>query len=266
MLSWLSAQLFFAEHQRIKKNYKSPQEVSEPVWVHLWETSANGVGHAAIQVGGDSPKRSEADPGRYMSLWPALLPTQGIFSFIPGPAEVATTLDDDMRMEEILSKAPLLVTDFSSPPFLPCLSPSNDPSDDNDYKSPTYSIKITGLDTRAMLIEMDKQELLIHEGKTLYQLFSQFQPLSIAVSDGPAIISHDTSESFVHFFKNPIENRLPLAFNCTMFVAHLLTVGGLKNIIPNSWQPWGLTPLQLGTKIKAEVELNTDESFLFTKK
>ena len=37
------------------------------VWVHLWGTSTEGVGHASIQVGGDKPKINPQDTGQYMS-------------------------------------------------------------------------------------------------------------------------------------------------------------------------------------------------------
>ncbi len=251
MFAWLSSQLFFAVQKPmpVYSDSKAPKDPEDLVWVHLWDTSSKGVGHAAIQVGGDIPKRYEADSGRYMSLWPSFFPTSGIFSFIPGPAATAVTMDQDMQLEKTNADAPPLIIDFSSPPLLPQLSK---PTTQSTYIPPTRSIKITGLDTKAILAEMDQQEAFIREGKTTYQLFPQLKPFDMLLIDGPALISHDTMECFNQLSTN----RLPPRYNCTMFVVHLLKAGGMPNITPNPWQPWGLTPSQLADKIDEQQGVN----------
>ena len=209
---------------------------SQTVWVHVWDTTVDGVGHAAIQVGGNKPKMSEDDPGTYMSFWPGVFPSFGPFAIIPGPAAISTLLSADMVQEG--SNAPSSFGGDFGP-----LS--------GNYKverplPPSRSIKIEGLDTGAMLAEMKKQEADIKDGNTTYQLYPKCTLVSDLLANGAAIIGHDPIDCFLSLkTPNPTANR----YNCTTFTALILNAGGMKiDMLP--FRPWGITPTQLGEQIE----------------
>ena len=218
---------------------KSAQS-SQTVWVHVWDTTVNSVGHASIQVGGNKPKMSEEDPGNYIGFWPGVFPSFGPFAIIPGPAVISNVLSADMVQEG-------------------GNGPSNFGGDfgpqSGTYKvarplPPSRSIKIEGLDTDAMLIEMKKQEAAINDGSTTYQLYPKFTPFDDILANGAAMIGQDPIDCFLSL-KNP--NPTASRYNCTTFTAHILNAGGMKiDMLP--FRPWGITPTQLGEKIEEKIE------------
>ena len=252
MLSWLASipSFFFAEKAKLVRKDKLPDP--ESIFVHVWDVSSRGVGHASIQVGGDKPTSKEKLPGRYMSLWPNTFPVFGFFSLVPGPAATALSLEEDMRLEALSAHADPLIVDSSSDAPLAL----NKKMFELTAIPPTRIIEINGLDTKAILAEINKQSGLIKEGQTTYQLFPQWTPLDNLLIDGPAMISQDPIDAYIHFSrKKSAEAVLPRRYNCTMFVRHLLGAGGM-DIPSKPWSPWGLTPNQLGDYIENNGEFD----------
>jgi len=211
---------------------KEPIKGSESVFVHLWETSTNDVGHASIQVG----------DRQYRSLWPAL---PGLPGIVPSPAETIKHLSADMRREALCNEKSPTIIDSSS------YTPEYQRSNPLSSKKPTRTFEIKGLDTRSMLAELTKQDRLIENGKTTYQLFPEFRPLDTLLTSGAALISQDPVDLLVHASnRERLEDTLPRRYNCTMFVRQILNAGGMPTQPKRFPPPWGVTPTELGNEIQ----------------
>lgn len=218
-----------------------PKQGSEPVFVYIWNTSStNGVGHAALQVGGDSPKYSATDKGTYASFWPGFLPSVGIFSIIPGVAYIATSMGPDMAKEA--DGMHCASTDFS----VPSLPEHDKKIKAEEFKKPDVCLRIEGLDTQAMLRELKKQQSLVEEGRSAYQLFPNVTVVDTLLSQGAALVGQDPVDCHQALANTDNEKKV---YNCTTFTSKILSAGGMK-ITPNRWSLWGLTPQQLETKIQ----------------
>jgi hypothetical protein len=227
-LSQLSL-IFTAKKPELVK--KEPIKGSESVFVHIWETSTNAVGHASIQVG----------DRQYRSLWPAL---PGLPGIVPSPAETIKHVQVDMRREALCDETSQNIIDSSS--YTPEYQTTNPPSS----KKPTRTLEIKGLDTRAMLAELTEQDILIENGRTTYQLFPAFRPLDTLLTSGAALISQDPVDLLVHSLnRERIEGILPRRYNCTMFVRQILNAGGMSTPPKRFPPPWGATPTELGNEI-----------------
>lgn len=221
----------------------------QSVWVHIWPTTKENVGHAAIQVGGDKPKMKAEDPGKYMSLWPELFPSWGPFAAIPGPATSAKTLKDDMQMEG-KHQENHFSNDFSDVHVANPLSFDKKKAD----LPPEKSYEIKGLDTKSMLAEMDKQEKAMAEGNTTYQLYPQVTVFDDIISHGAATVSMDLIDARPSLRQSALDENTK-RYNCTTFAAHLLNTGGMS-ITNDRFRPWGLTPDRLASKIDQELNDN----------
>ena len=249
MFRWLSYRYIPQKHRIPRQETDLPQK-DEAVWVHLWKTEfSNGVGHAAIQVGGDQPKLSDNNEGRYMSLWPEYLPSCSLTAIIPTLAGTASNLVEDMLAEGATQNT---ICDFDTPSFkVPLTKP------ESTKRHPDKSIKIEHLNTTAMKAAMDMEIEAIQNGRTVYQLFPNIRPLEYLFADGPSLISQDPIDAYMWAKRQQSEEAMPRAMqpkNCTTFARDLLRVGGMQ-LNTTKWRPWGLTPDELGEKVENEQRL-----------
>ena len=247
MLQWLRDR-YLAKNPIIAPHATKKSPANETVWLHLWNTAfSNGVGHAAIQVGGDQPKLSDTDDGRYMSLWPEYLPSCSLTAIIPTLAGTAGNLAEDMRAEgDTQNKR----CDFDTPSFkVPLTKP------ESTTRYPDKSIQIKHLDTVAMKVAMDKQNEAIQNGRTVYQLFPNIRPVEYLLHDGPALISHDPIDTYMWVKEKQSEEATLSEMqpkNCTTFARDILRAGGMQ-LNASKWRPWGITPDELGQEVEREV-------------
>ncbi|PWY56523.1 hypothetical protein DGG96_02085 [Legionella qingyii] len=215
------------KQQKETSNYKE----SQSTWVYIWNMTAQGPGHAAIQIGGSKPKMNEEDPGEYISIHPNSIPSMGPTVVLPLPAHLATTLAEDMESEAI-SRGKSNINDFDSRPNLSTENPEPLP--------PDQTFKIENLDTEAMLNHIHKIEDTVQTGKTSYQLFPNIN-LNGFFKDMPSFINQDPIDV-------EINRRLSSKYaesdnqttNCSVLVSDILDSGG-KHIV-KSKLPWGISP------------------------
>lgn len=245
MFEWLKSMVFKSKPtSSTKPDFVSfkPQPTSadvekEDTWVYFWKTTArNGVGHAAIQVGGDQPKMKPEDPGEYISIHPDVIPAIGPTIFLPLPAHLATTLAEDMETQA--ASRTQLISDFDSSP-LPLQNLLSIP--------PDQTIRIKNLDTKAMLAHIEQTRKQVEEGQTTYQLVPKVNMLGF-FQDAPYFISQDPLDVLMNKrFLSGHKKTTNQAMHCSMLVSEILTSGG-AHIAPSK-MPWGITPNNLAEQI-----------------
>lgn len=246
MFQWLRDR-YIPKNPIIPPHVTDLPPANETVWLHLWDTSfSNGVGHAAIQVGGDQPKLSDTHDGRYMSLWPEYLPSCSLTAIIPTLAGTARNLTEDMLAEGAIQNT---ICDFDTPSFV---EPTKKPESTTRY--PDKSIQIKYLNIEAMKAEMDMQVEAIQEGRTVYQLFPNIKPVEYLLHDGPSLITQDPIDTYMWARSKQSEETALIAMqpkNCTTFARDILRAGGMQ-LNATKWRPWGLTPDELGQEVETE--------------
>ncbi|WP_026069302.1 hypothetical protein, partial [Legionella tunisiensis] len=190
MFEWLKSKIFESNDQSKTSSNIVPSVMPQAVvngeeddtWVYIWNmTAKNGVGHAAIQVGGSQPKMKSEDPGEYISIHPEGIPAVGPTTILPLRAQLAKTLAEDMETQAS-SKTPI-IDDFDSPlQFRPKQGPLSSP--------PDQTIKIKNLDTKTMLAQIDQARKKVKTGGMSYQLLPKINVWGF-FQDAPFFINQD---------------------------------------------------------------------------
>lgn len=219
--------------------FNGKNQSNSKTWVFIWNTTPKTVGHAAMQLNGDSPKITEDQPGEYVSLHPQY-PAIGPTTVLPLPSELATTLDEDMKSEG--------ASMFNKNIDMDVLNLDSTTSS----LPPDQIFEIDGLDTKAMHDEIHKYEEKIDKGDAYYQLLPNVNTLgylSSFLQDASTFINYDPIDIASNkncLFKN--KNRdLIHPNNCATLVGDILNKGGMD--IHESNTPWGLTPNELAEQI-----------------
>ncbi len=176
---------------------------SENTWVFIWRTTAQGVGHVGIQIGGESPGDST---GIYKSVHP-LVPVFGPFITYPVPLVSSSSWIDDAEAEsQSLHSA---VT-----------------------RNPDAIFHTKKLNTEIM---RDCATREIEEAK--YQLVPDIHPWSFFNRAAEDVTYQPTERpEYPHMHFAPKEKT----HNCATFVAEVLNTGGAP--LTHSRVPWGISP------------------------
>jgi hypothetical protein len=228
---------YFFPSKKSSSQDSPTNEKKDITWVYIWKLTSEGVGHSAIQVGGDEPKILEQQSGLYASIWPNSIPSIGPTIMMSLPAEFANTLAEDMSLEasskenyfndsHVLSKANL--------------NPSG--------SSPTQTFKISGLDTKAMEQFIEEKKAGLVTGSTTYQLLPKIG-LSKFLREGSFFSNLDPID--INLFNKQCPQIESIPRNCTTVVMDVLNKGGMR--IKSSLFPWGLTPNNLADQIQASL-------------
>lgn len=193
-------------------------------FLYIWTKKPGSVGHVAIQLGGDVPKRSEQQSGIYRSIWPAKFPAIGLTTILPLQATLVTNLGEDEKNESY---------GVTSPP-----SPINimfdlDPvsiSKEKELVKPDYTYEIKNLNQQKMCSELKKFDQGVEKGEIRYQLFPNFNPLKYLHFKQVLKPFTKTQNS-----KEEI-NKTVDRYDCATFAHHILTAGGASLGKP-TWSP-----------------------------
>lgn len=210
-------------------------------WVYIWKMTGQSVGHAAIQVGGCSPKINPNDTSSdYASIHPHVIPSVGPTAILPLPAELAQTLTEDMGLEGGTKHNIIDELDGIVMPVFKDKSTS--------YKAPSDIFKINTLDTKAMrkMIQKTREETQLAE--TTYQLFPNVNTLKF-FKEIPQHITYNPIDSANPPIASETNNSYGKhKYNCATLVGKILNEGGLP--IKHSNTPWGQTPDNLAEQLK----------------
>jgi|GEM_PF-3720757 len=215
MLRKLKSSMWQA-NEAIQKNNDS-----ENTYVHVWNLTSKGVGHTAIQVG-------EGENQAYTSIHPDFIPACGPLAVVPLPANIATTLDEDMAIEGMSRHdggdldAPFGISNTEPTPA-----------------KPERTIKIAGLDTKAMRKEIQAVNERVAEGDTYYQLIPKVNTHAF-FKDLPTLISQDPVDATLAQKQDQLHTSSP-TYNCATLVSHILKTGGAAPMKSSS-VPWHPTP------------------------
>lgn len=209
---------------------------STDTWVYVWRMTSDSVGHVAIQVGGDKPKRAQTDSGEYVSIHPKNIPAVGLTSIIPLPATLATNLAED--------KDTLSAPKSSLPePFTPRISV---PHPMERPPSPDQTFQLKGLNTDAMNRYINNLQQNVSNGGAHYQLFPRVNLVRF-FSDCATFASQDPIDAAITTLMRR-KAQPQQVFNCTSLVTTILAEGGLP--LKKSRTPWGKTPDALADEIE----------------
>jgi len=221
------------ENQQLNGN-----ESKSKTWVYIWNMTSQGVGHAAIQIEGDSQKMTEDQPGEYVSIHPKNIPAIGPTIILPLPAELSTTLSADMESEAASKHGISLEMNYTSFPIEESLRPDQ-------------TFEIEGLDTQAMKNHIREAKNKVKSKEIAYQLLPKVNFLGFAgnfFQNGAAFISHDPIDIELHRRSSKEKQSVQQhTNNCATFVSDILNIGGMH--ISQSKTPWGLTPNGLADQL-----------------
>jgi len=224
--------------QSVPQEDLSSADPQNNTWVYIWNMTSNKVGHAAVQIGGSSPKITGDEPGEYISLHPDSIPSTGLTSVLPLPAHLAGTLSEDMEIiassrntTNISADKPLVTEQESAPPV-----------------RPDQVLKIKGLDANAMRDYIRKTQAKVETGEESYQLFPNINLVGF-INDSATFINQDPIDVWIHQkLSKKYQQADDQVDNCTSLVSKILNVGGLH--INPSKMPWSITPNGLADEIK----------------
>ncbi len=216
----------------ISEEKKINHSTNQNGFLYIWTRKPGSVGHVAIQLGGDAPKRSEQQSGIYRSIWPKF-PAVGLTTIMPLKAALATNLEHDEQNE---------AKGMTSPP-----SPINimfdvDPvySKENELVKPDYTYEIKNLNEQKMYSELEKLDRGIEKGEIRYQLFPNFNPLKYL--HFKQVLRHFTKTHDTDSKEDIIKTSD--RYDCATFAHQILTAGGASLGKP-TWSP---------TKFKSVIE------------
>lgn len=219
----------------------TPKNTSGKTWVYIWRMTPQNVGHAAIQVGGDSPKKTADQPGDYVSIHPKSIPAVGPTIILPLPATLATTLNADMETEAASNQNENL--EMAGIPTFTEKTLSSLP--------PDFTFEIEGLNTNTMQECIHTVQKQVETGETSYQLLPEVDTTGYVrhfLRDAPAFMGFDPIDIELHRRRLPKDESIGKRYNCTMLVKDILKSGGMN--INSSNTPWGLTPTGLAEELQ----------------
>ncbi|MBX3709842.1 MAG: hypothetical protein KIT56_05310 [Gammaproteobacteria bacterium] len=214
-------------------------------WVYIWNMTSQNVGHAAIQVGGDSSKMMDEQPGEYVSIHPKNIPAMGPTIILPLPAKLATTLSADMESIAASRHG----SNLDTMDYIPI---SSNPDKSPTSLSPDKIFKIEGLDTEAMEKHINTIKNKVESGESAYQLLPKVNTVGFVdgfLRDSAAFIGQDPVDVEIH--RRSLSNHAPTkrihVDNCATLVSDILNRGNMH--IDQSKTPWGLTPNGLADQL-----------------
>lgn len=185
---------------------------SRNTWVFIWETTAQGVGHVGIQIGGESPGDST---GVYKSAHPQV-PVFGPFVVYPMPLVSPSSWIEDAEAE-------------------------SQSLHDTTIKNPDVVFHTTTLDTTKMQTCATRE---IQEAK--YQLAPGIHPWSFFKRAAEDITYQPTERpEYPHMLFAPEEKT----HNCATFVAEVLKTGGAP--LTSSRFPWVMSPNSVSSQLSS---------------
>ncbi|TAL59501.1 MAG: hypothetical protein EPN84_11060 [Legionella sp.] len=181
------------------------------VTVYVWKTNLISLGHVSVKIHGVDGK-----PDTYTSIWPKLTPAGGPTAIVPLIATTATKLEQDCMQEAV--------------------RPTTDSSDLNEAlielepKEPDLVFELDGLDTQKMEAELTQIKKELETGETRYQLLPGVPTTQLA--------------NLVLSVGSITPMGVKRVYNCVSLTQHLLTVGGMKNMV-HLWE----TPSKFATHL-----------------
>lgn len=175
----------------------------DKVQVFVWSGGLGSLGHVAVQLDGEKPKRNLSDRGKYLSIWPKNTPAGGLTSIFPLTAALCPNLAHD------------------------CVQEAAKPSDEfEDLMHPTESESKT--------VEPDKVYTFSHLDKE--KIKQEVQRLESGIADGSVRYQLLPGVKLGGFFQNFLSRnqRKPEVYNCVTLTDHLLKVGGMHTLPESS--------------------------------
>lgn len=255
------------EQKMASKNPTNPNKKNDPVWVYFWSTTSRGVGHASFQLGGDNPKFTSDQPGKYHGILPLNMAVYGPLMIAPLKATLSNTVTSDAILE-----APRDNTfDQETPNFALGYSA------DNAESMPDRVYKFSNLNTDIIKAEMEQIEKKVEEGHVRYQLLphitlftGMMNALNSVSSRTIDTLSADPFAELPTPHVTDYLKKLPRerysVFNCTRLTRHYLEKGGvqLPPISRIKW-PWGITPTGLANQIANDPNAEEIDMSTYTK-
>lgn len=210
-----------------QEDTSSPKD-SVDTWVYVWNLTAKGVGHTAIQVG-DS----------YMSIHPNYIPAVGPTVVFPLPATLTHHITEDMASEAVASKKDNIDENGLARTFAPDVAPN--------LKAPDRTFKVSGLDTDAMRRAMSRIEAHVESGEASYQLIPRVNGLGF-FRELPGYLAQDPVDIELTR-KRVSQDTPPEVYNCATLVSHLLQEGGMPPV-HSSGLLWSPTPNDIASHLE----------------
>ncbi|QMT60304.1 hypothetical protein [Legionella sp. PC997] len=222
------------------KNIK-PSQTSKDTWVFIWNMTADKVGHAAVQIGGSKPKMNDEDPGEYASIHPGEIPSTGLTSILPLPAQLATNLSQDMETLGASENA-ISITDIGEPIKVK--------SSEAKPLAPDHVYHFKDLDTSAMSKHLKQSHKKVDTGEMGYQLFPNVNLVGF-FKDSSSFIAQDPVDIEMRRRVSDKQVNNHEVHNCTSLVSEILNKGGLP-IKQSKVKPWVITPNGLSEELSSK--------------
>ena len=256
------------EKNMLSENQTDQRKKNDPVWVYFWSTTSRGVGHASFQIGGDSPKLTADQAGKYHGILPLNMAVYGPLMIAPLKATLSDTVTSDALLE-----APKDHTFDQETPNL-----SSEFSAHTTKRMPDRVYKFSNLNTDIIQREMQQIEEKVQSGHVRYQLLPHITLFSGMMNTLNSISSRtiDTlsADPFAELPTPHVTDyikKLPRerysVFNCTRLTRHYLEKGGaqLPPISRIKW-PWGITPTGLANQIANDPNAEEIDISSYTKR